>query len=157
MIAIKLIVLANISVPSPPPPPPPQLSSPSSNQVLSPPRSPTLPLVEPDSSHSALSSGIFPDSPPPFIRSFSPPSYSPISSPEELPRPTFPANSTSSMEFIDKVSIHPPQPKHYYYYDPDQSLDNLILQFPQCTIPPVSYSIGPDDFDLSEIRSTILG
>jgi len=43
--------------------------------------------------------------------------------------------------------------------NPHQSLDNLILQFPQRTtpLPPGSYSIGPDDFDLSEIRSAISG
>jgi len=149
----------NISVPSPSPPPS-QLPSPFSNQVLSSSRSLTPPLIEPDSPHFALISRIFPDSPPPSIRSFSPPSYSPISSPEEPPRPTSPVNSTtSSVEFIDEIPIPLPQPRHYDYYDPDQSLDNLILQFPQRNTPhpPSSYSIGSDDFDLFEIRSTISG
>jgi len=149
-------------VPSPLPSLPPQLPSP--NQVSSPPRSPTLPLVEPDSPHSALTSRIFPDSPPPSIRSFfppsyspiHPPSYSPIHSPEEPPPPSSPANSTtSSVEFIDEIPIPPPRPRYYYYYNPHQSLDTLILQFPQLTTPlsPGSYSIRPDD--LFEIRSTI--
>jgi len=63
------------------------------------------------------------------------------------------------VEFIDEVHIPPPRPKHYYHYDPHQSLATLILQFSQRTIPlsPGSYSIGPDDFDLSEIRTTISG
>jgi len=133
------------------PSPPPQLPSPSSNQVFPPLRSPTPPLVEPDSPYSALTSRIFPDSPP---------SYSSISSPKEPPRPISPANfTTSSVEFIVEVPIPPPQPRHYYYYDPDQPLDNLILQFPQRTtpLPPGSYSIGHDDFDLFEIKFTISG
>jgi len=87
---------SSISVPSPPPSPPSQLPSPSPNQVLSYPRSPTLPLIEPDSPHSALTSRICPDSPPPSIRSFVLPSYSPIHSPEEPPRPSSPASSTTS-------------------------------------------------------------
>jgi len=117
-------------------------------------------VIEPDSPHSAITSRIFPDSLPPSIRSFSPPSYSLISSPEEPSRPISPANSTtSSVEFIDEVPIPPPQPRHYYYYYDPQSLDNLILQFFQRTtpLPPASYSIGSDDFDLSEIRSAISG
>jgi len=63
----------------------------------------------------------------------------------------------SSVEFINKVPISPPRPRYYYYYDPHQSLDTLILQFPQriTPLPPGFYFIGPDDFDLSEIRSTI--
>jgi len=144
-----------ISVPSPPPPPPLQLPSPPPNQIPSPSRSPTPPFEDPNFPHSALISRIFPDSPPPSIRSFFPPSYSPISSP---PRPTLPANSTtSSVEFIDEVPIPPPRPKYYYYYDPHQPLDTLIFQFSQRTtpLPPSSYSIGPDDFNLSKIRSTI--
>jgi len=82
-----------VSMPSPPPPPSPQLSS--SNQLPSPPRSPTPPLEQPDSPYFVITSRIFPDSPPPSVRSFSPHSYSPISSPEP-PRPISPANSTSS-------------------------------------------------------------
>jgi len=149
----------NISVPSPLPLPP-QLPPLSPAQLPSPPRSPTPPLIEPDSPHSAITSRIFPDSPPPSIRSFSPPSYSPISSPEEPPRPASPANSTtSSVEFIDEVPIPPPRPTRYYHYDPHESLDTLILQFPQrsAPLPPGSYTIGPDQFDLSEIRTTIAG
>jgi len=146
----------SVSVPSPPPPPP---LSPQQNQIPSPPRSPIPPVIEPDSPHSAITTRIFPDSPPPSIRSFSPPSYSPISSPEPS-RPISPANSTtSSVEFIDEVPIPPPQPRHYYYYDPHEAIDNLIRQFPQhfTPLPPGSYSIGPDDLDLSEIRSVISG
>jgi len=61
------------------------------------------------------------------------------------------------VEFIDEVPILLPQPRYYYYYDPHQSLDTLILQFSQriTPLPSDSYSIGPDDFDLFEIRSTI--
>jgi len=106
---------------SPPPPPPPPSQSPSSNQPPSPSRSPTPPIVEPDSPHSALTQRIFPDSPPPSIRSFSLPSYSPISSPKEPPCPASPMNSTtSSVEFIDEIHIPSPHSKHYYYYDPHQ-------------------------------------
>jgi len=155
---------SNISMPSSPPPLPPLSSqfspqpSPSLHQVPSPPRSPTLPVIEPDSPHSAITSRILPDSPPPSVRSFSPPSYSPISS-SEPPRPISPANSTSSVEFIDEIRIPSARLRHYYYYDPLQLLDNLILQFPQRTTPlsPGFYFIGLDDFDLSEIRSAISG
>jgi len=117
----------DVSVSSPPPPPSLQ-SFPSLYQAPSPPRSPTSPLEQPDSPHSAITFRIFPDSPPSSVRSFSPPSYSPISSPEP-PRPVSPANSTSSVEFIDEIHIPSLRPRHYYYYDPHQSLDNLILQF----------------------------
>jgi len=113
-----------------------------------------------NNNNQANSSNINVASLPPSIRSFSPPSYSPISSPEEPPRLASPANSTtSSVEFIDEVPTPPPQSRHYYHYHPHQSLDTLILQFPQRTtpLPPDSYSIGPDDFDLSEIRSTTSG
>jgi len=147
---------SSITVPSAPPPP----STSSPNQLPSPPRSPTPPVIEPDSSHSALTQRIFPDSPPPSIRSFSPPSYSPISSPEEPPRPVFPTNSTtSSVEFIEEIHIPSPHSRHYYHYDPHQPLDTLIRQFPQRTtpLPPDSYFVGPDSFDLSEIRTIISG
>jgi len=99
-------------------------------------------------------------SPSPSTRSPSPPSYSPISSPEEPPRPASPANSTaSSVEFIEEVYIPPPLPRRYYNYDPHQPLDTLIQQFPQrdTPLPPDSYFIGPDNFDLSEIRTIISG
>jgi len=128
-----------VSVPSPPPPPSPQLHSP--NQLPSPPRSLTTPSVGPDSPHSTSTLKLFPDSPPlpPSIRS-----YSPISSPEEPSPPISPANFASSVEFIDEIRIPSPRPRHYYYYDPHQSLDNLILQFPQriTPLPPGSYSMG---------------
>jgi len=145
---------SNISVPSPPPPPPLRLPSPPPNQVPSP--SPSF--EDPDSPHSALTQRIFPDSPPPSIRSLSPPSYSPISSPEPSPRPPSPTGSTSSVEFIDEVPIPPPRPRYYYHYDPNQPLDILILQFPPRTspVPPGSYTIGPDHFDLNEIRQVIV-
>jgi len=144
----------SITVPSAPPLP----STSSPNQPPSPPRSLTPPVIEPDSPHSALTQRIFPDSPPPSIRSFSPPSYSPISSPEEPPRPVSPTNSTtSSVEFIEEIHIPPPHARYYYYYDPHQSLDTLIRQFPQRITPllPNSYFVGPDSFDLSEIRTII--
>jgi len=143
-------------VSAPPSPFPPSQSP--SNQPPSPPRSPTPPVLEPDSPHSVLTQRIFPDSPPPSIRSFSPPSYSPISSPEQPPRLPSPANSTtSSVEFIEEIQIPPPHPKHYYYYDPHQSLDILIQQFPPrvTPLPPDSYSIGPDNVDLGEIRTIV--
>jgi len=124
---------SNMSVPFPPPPP--HLLSPSPNEVSLPPCSPTPPLIEPDSPHSVLTSRIFPDFPP-SIHSLSPSCYSPIHSPEEPHCPSSPANSTrSSVEFIDEVPILPPRPRYYYYYDPHQSLDTLILQFPQLTTP----------------------
>jgi len=54
-----------------------------------------------------------------------------------------------------KFPIPPPQPRRHY--DPYEPLDALILQFPQRTtpLPPGLYSIGPADFDLSEIRTII--
>jgi len=147
-----------VSVPPSPAPPSPQLPPP--DHLPSPPHSPTPPLEQPDSPHSTSTVRLFPNSPspPPSVPSFSPPSYSPISSPEP-PRPISPANSTSSVEFIDEIRIPSPRPRHYYHYDPHQPLDSLILQFPQRStpLPPGSYSIGPDDFDLSEIRSVISG
>jgi len=139
-------------------PPLPPSQSPSSDQPPSPPSSPTPPVVEPDSPHSVLTQRILPDSPPPSIRSFSPPSYSPVSSPEEPLRPVSPTNSTtSSVEFIEEIHIPPPHPQYYYNYDPHQPLDTLLQQFPQraTPLPPDSYSIGPDDFDLTEIRHVI--
>jgi len=148
---------SNITASSPLPPPP---QSPPSSQPPSPPRSPIPPIVEPDFPHSALTQRIFPDSPPPSIRSPSPPSYSPISSPEEPPRPASPANSTtSSVEFVEEVHIPPPRPRHYYHYHPHEPLDSLIQQFPLRTtpLPPDFYSIGPDDLDLHEIRTVISG
>jgi len=38
---------------------------------------------------------------------------------------------TSSVEFIDE--IHIPLSRQYYHYDPYESLEILITQFPQCT------------------------
>jgi len=64
---------------------------------------------------------------------FSPVSFaylSPIHSPEQLPTPSSPANSTWNVEFIDEIPIPSPRPRYYYYYDLHQSLDTLILQFP---------------------------
>jgi len=63
------------------------------------------------------------------------------------------------MEFIEEIHIPPPHPRYYYHYDPHQPLNTLIRQFPQRTtlLPPDSYFIGPDSFDLSEIRTIILG
>jgi len=48
-------------------------------------------------------------------------------------------------------------PRHYYHYDPYESLEILITQFPQRTdpLPSRSYTNGPDDFDLIEIRQII--
>jgi len=107
----------SISMPSPLPPPLLQLPSPSSNQVPSLPRSPTPPLVEPDSPYSALTSRIFPDSFPSFIPFyfFSPSSHSPIHSSEEPLRSNSPASTRSSVEFINEVHISPLRPKYYYY------------------------------------------
>jgi len=93
--------------------------------------------------------------PPPSTPFISPPSYSPVYS----PRPTSLANSTtSSVEFIDEILIPPPRLRQYYHYDPYQSLETLITQFPQRTDPlhSGSYTIGPDDFDLTEIRQVIV-
>jgi len=148
----------NLDVNVPPPLSPSALQSSPPYHLPSTPRSPTPPLEQPDSPHSAITLRLSPDSPPPpSIRSLSPPSYSPISSPEEPPRPSSPANSTSSVEFIDEVPIPPSRPRYYYHYDPYAPLDTLLLQFPQRTtlLPPGSYSIGPADFDLSEIRTII--
>jgi len=98
-----------------------------------------------------------PDTPPSIsiTPSISPPSYSPVYSPPT--RPNFPTNSTtSSIEFIDEIHIPPPRLK-YYHYDPYESLETLITQFPQRTDPLPSglYIIGPDDFDLTEIKQVI--
>jgi len=116
------------------------------------PRPCTPPPPEPDSPHSVLTLRVRPDTPP-LTPSISPPSYSPIQS----PRPISPTNSTSNVEFIDKVRIPSPRPRHYYYYDPNESLETLIIQFPQRTdpLPSGSYTIGPDDFDLAEIREIV--
>jgi len=113
------------------------------------PRSPSLPLREPDFPHSILTIRLRPDTPP-SSPSISPPSYSPINDPEELSRPSSPANFTSSV-------IPPPRPRHYYRYDPYLSLETLITQFPHRTdpLPPGSYTIGPDDFDPIEIRRIV--
>jgi len=127
------------------------VDSPSSlvHQSVSPPCPCTPP---PDSPHSVLILRVRPDT---LSRtpSISPPSYSPIQS----PRPISPTNSTSSVEFIDKVRIPPPRPRNYYYYDPNESLETLIIQFPQRTdpLPSGSYTIGLDDFDLAEIREIV--
>jgi len=63
------------------------------------------------------------------------------------------------VEFIEEIHIPPPHPRYYYHYDPHQPLDTLIRQFPQRTTPllPDSYFVGPDSFDLSEIRIIISG
>jgi len=143
---------ASVIIPTSSPPPPPPSQSPLSSQPPSPPCSPTPPIVEPDSPHSVLTLRVRPDTPP-RTPSISPPSYSPICS----PRPTSPANSTSSVEFVDELHIPPPRPRHYYYYDPNESIETLITQFPQRTVPlpSGSYTIGPDDFELTEIREII--
>jgi len=138
---------------------PVELPSPSIDESSSspPPRPPSPP--EHDSPHSVLTLRVRPDTPPPTPL-FSPPSYSPISSPEPPPRPISPSNSTtSSVEFIEEIHNPPPPPNHYYYYDPHQSLDILISQFPQrvTPLPPDSYFIGPDNLDLTEIRTAISG
>jgi len=73
---------------------------------------------------------------PPTTPSISSPSYSPVHSLKKPSRPASSANSTtSSVEFIDEISIPPPRLRFYYYYDPHQSLDTLITQFPQCIDP----------------------
>jgi len=107
---------------------------------------------EPDSPHSVLTLRVRPDTPP-RTPSMSPPSCSPIQS----PRPTSPTNSALSVEFIDEFHIPPPRLRHYCYYNPHESLKTLITQFPQRTdlLPSGSYTIGPDDFDLIEIREII--
>jgi len=143
---------SNITASSPLPPP---SQSPAPSQPPSPSRSPSPPrpcTPPPDSPHSVLTLRVRPDTPPP-TPSLSPPSYSPVQS----PRPSSPTNSTSSVEFIDEIHIPPPRPRHYYHYDPHQSIDTLITQFPQDTDPLSSgaYTIGPDDFDLAEIREII--
>jgi len=119
---------SNLSVPSPL-----QLLN-SSRQISSPLRFFTPPLIEPDSPHSASTTRLRPDIPP-STPSISPPSYSPVHLPEDSLRPTSPANSTtSSVEFVDEILIPPFRPRHYYYYDPHQSVDTLIHQFPQRTV-----------------------
>jgi len=114
----------------------------------------TPPPPEPDSPHSVLTLRVRPDTPP-RTPSISPPSYSPI----HFSRPTSPTNSTSSVEFIDELYIPPPRPRYYYHYNPNESLENLITQFPQrvAPVPPDSYFIGPDNFDLAQVRTAISG
>jgi len=117
------------------------------------PISPSRPCTPPpDSPRSVLTLRVRPDTPP-RNPSLSPPSYSPI----HFPRPTSPTNSTSSVEFIDELHVPPPRPHRYYYYDPCESLETLITQFPQRTdlFSSGAYTIGPDDFDLVEIREII--
>jgi len=71
------------------------------------------PPAEPDFPHSALTIRVRPDAPPPSTSSISPPSYFLVYS----PRPTSPANSTtSSMEFIDEIHVPLPRPRYYYHY-----------------------------------------
>jgi len=112
----------------------------------------TPPPVEPDSPHSVLTQRVRLDTPPP-IPSVSPPSYSPIHS----PRPSSPARFTSSVEFVEEIHIPSPRPKYYYHYDPHEPLETLITQFNQHTDPLPSglYIIGPDQFDLSELKLII--
>jgi len=135
-------------------------ADPPASPVPEPPPSPrpNSPPPEPDSPHSVLTLRVRPDTPP-RTPSISPPSYSPVHFPDDSPRPASPTNSTSSVEFIDEFYIPPPLPRHYYYYDPYQPLETLITQFPHRINlpPPGSYTIGPDDFDLIEIRNVIAG
>jgi len=140
----------NTETAPPPPPPQPVIQPPSPVRVPTPPSRPCTP--PPDSPHSVLTLRVRPDTPP-RTPSLSPPSYSPIHS----PRPSSPTNSTSSVEFIDEFYIPSPRPRHYYHYDPHEPIDTLITQFPQHTdpLPPGAYTIGPDDFDLAEIREII--
>jgi len=124
-----------------------------SSDPESPPSPHLSPLREPDSPHSVLTLRVRPDTPP-RTPSISPPSYSPVHS----PRPTSPASSTtSSVEFVEEILVPPPRPRHYYQYDPYQSLESLITQFPPHTDPLPSglYTIGPDNFDLNEVREII--
>jgi len=135
---------------APPPQSVPQLDTPSS-PALEVPASP--PFREPDSPHSALTIRVRPDTPP-RTPSISPPSYSPVYS----PRPPSPANSTtSSVEFIEEIYTPPPRPRQYYRYDPYESLESLITQFPPRTTPLASgsFTIGPDNIDLTEVRRVI--
>jgi len=55
---------------------------------------------------------------PPSTPSVSSLSYSPVHFPENSPRPTSLANSTtSSVEIVDEIPIPPSRPRQYYYYD----------------------------------------
>ena len=58
-----------------------------------------------------------------------PPAYSPVSSPEpeEIPPPPSP---TPSIEFLDEFDRVPPRPRHYYYNGTQNSLIELLEQFP---------------------------
>lgn len=76
----------------------------------------------------------------------------------EQSRPPSPTNSTvSSVEFIDELP--PPPPKFYYDFGHHTNLESLMSQFLQRTapLPEDSFTIGPHDFDLEEIRSMVTG
>jgi len=47
------------------------------------------------------------------------------------------------VKFIDELHVPSPRPHHYYHYDPHESLEILITQFPQRTDPLPPGAIGP--------------
>lgn len=74
--------------------------------------------------------------------------------PLENSRPPFPSHSTfSSMEFIEGLPINSPHSAHFK----NPSFLNFVSQFPQSygPISPETYTIGPYEFNLDELKSII--
>lgn len=86
---------------------------------------------------------------------FSQPSYSPVFSPEDN-RPCSPADSTSSVEFLEEISFISPPPR-YYFFGFHDTYYSFITQFPLLTtpLPPNTFSLSSEGFDLKELRITI--
>lgn len=73
---------------------------------------------------------------------------------QENSRPPFPSHSTSSsMEFIEGLPINSPHSAHFK----NPSFLNFVSQFPQSygPISPETYTIGPYEFNLDELKSII--
>ena len=130
---------ADLRIPTPPPPSP-------EPSPLSPSRSPQQPSESPPSSPSTI---IFES---PLLSPVIDPSYSPISSPEPS-RPSSPANSTSSVEFIEEF---PPQQRGTI---PSRipPFSQVITEFTQSQLPLAAgtFTIGPDSFDPQALASYI--
>lgn len=77
---------------------------------------------------------------------------------EEEARPVFPAYSTSSVEFVEKVP-HPQSAPLQIGITPAEYFFVGLMSFPQLSdpLPLGSYIIGLDAFDIVEFRSILLG
>lgn len=87
------------------------------------------------------------------------PNYSPISNPnllENSPPPSPSYSTTSSVEFLQEI---PNNSSLFTQADLEElPFLRLVSQFPQCTrpLPPGTYTVGPNEINLSELRSIIL-